>query len=68
MEFEMFCKVRNWRMWRFDINRKNKAQHIGYALTEIGDEEIFLISEKGNYYRFVKSKVWEPYAYVLEEG
>lgn len=68
MEFEMFCKVRDWRMWRFDINRKNKSQYIGYAATETGDEEIFLISEKGNYYRYVKSRVWEPYEYVLNKG
>lgn len=68
LQFEMFCKVRNWSKWRFDENRKNKGQCIGYALTDEGQEEIFLISEKGNYYRYVKSRVWEPYEYVLNKG
>lgn len=65
--FELFCQVRQWNVWRFAPNRKNPKQHIGYAFDEEGNELIFLISENGNYYKFVDVKRWEHYEYAFKE-
>ena len=65
--FELFCQVRKWSVWRFAPNRKNQKQCIGYAFDEEGNELIFLISENGNYYKFVDVKKWEPYEYAMKK-
>ncbi len=67
LEFEMFCKQREWIVINFEYNPKNSKQFLGTCSDNMGMTLSFLISENGKYYELLGGKKYREVVYTLKK-
>lgn len=67
LEFEMFCRQREWQVINFGYNPNNSNQFLGTCYDHQGMTLSFLVSISGRYYELLGGKKYREVSYKMKE-